>query len=53
MVVLAPHGEVAKALIGVRLATHKAFCDGLELLATTLAGKYMTTLLPKFKLVRR
>ena len=41
MVVLAPHGEVAKALPVVRLATHKLLVSvdnvvGLELLATTL-----------------
>ena len=43
MVVLAPHGEVAKNLPLVRLATHKLIVSvdavvGVELLATTLAG---------------
>ena len=50
MVVLAPHGEVSKALPVVRLATHKLFVSvddvvGLELLATTLANKHMATVL--------
>ena len=40
MVVLAPHGDVAKALHVVRLATHKLLMTvddvvGLELLVTT------------------
>ena len=57
MVVLAPHGEVAKALPVVRLATHKLLVSvdavvGLELLATTLADKHMATLLPNCLLVR-
>ena len=44
IVVLALHGEVAKALPVVRLATHKLLVSvddvvGLELLATTLAEK--------------
>ena len=44
MVVLPPHGEVAKALHVVRLTTHKLIVSGdavvgVELLATTLAGK--------------
>ena len=57
MVVLAPHGEVAKALPGVRLATQKLLVSvddvvGLELLTTTLADKYMSTVLPKFVLAR-
>ena len=55
MVVLAPHGEVAKTLPGVRLATHKltvsiAAVVGVELLATTLAGKNMATVLSNFVL---
>ena len=42
MVVLAPHGEVEKALPVVRFATHKLLVSvdavvGLELFATTLA----------------
>ena len=57
MVVLAPHGEVAKALPVVRLATHKLLVTvdavvGLELLATTLADKNVATMLPIFLLVR-
>ena len=55
MVVLAPHGEVAKTLPVVRLATHKLFVSvdavvGVELLATNLAGKHMFTVLPNFVL---
>ena len=55
MVVLAPHGEVAK--IVVRLATHKLFVSVdavvvVEILATTLAGKNMATVLPNFVLAR-
>ena len=58
MVVLAPVGEVAKALPVVRLAIHMLFVSvddvvGLELLATTLADKHMATMLPKFMLVWR
>ena len=56
MMVLAPHGKVAKALPLVRLATQKLLVSvddvvGLELLATTLADN-MATVLPKFVLVR-
>jgi hypothetical protein len=48
---------VAKTLPVVRLATHKriVFVDavvGVELLATTLAGKHMATVLPNFVLAR-
>ena len=44
MVVLAPHGEVAKTFLVVRLATHMLLVSvgdvvGLELLTTTLANK--------------
>ena len=58
MVVLAPHGEFAKTLPVVRLATHKLLVSvddvvGPELLATTLADKHMATVLPNFVLVRR
>ena len=58
MLVLAPHGKVAKTLPVVRLATHKLIVSvdavvGVELLATTLAGKHMTTVLPNFVLARR
>ena len=57
MVVLTLHGEVAKALLVVRLATHKLLVSvddvvGLELLVTTHAEKHMATVLPKFVLVR-
>ena len=58
MVVLAPHGEVAKALPVVRLAIHMILVSvddvvGLELLATTLADKHMATVLLTFVLVKR
>ena len=48
---LAPHGEVAKDLPVVRLATKKLLVSvdavvGLELLATTLADKHMAIVLP-------
>ena len=57
MVVLAPHGEVAKTLPVVMLATHKPIVSvdavvGVELLATTLAGKQMATMLRNFLLAR-
>ena len=57
MVVLTPHGEVAKTLPVVRLPTHKLNVSvddvvGVELLATTLAGKHMTTVLLNFVLDR-
>ena len=57
IVVLAPHGEVAKTLPVVRLATHKLIVSvdavvGVEFLATTLAGKHMATVLPNFVLAR-
>ena len=57
MVVFAPHGELAKTLPVVRLATHKLIVSvdavvGVELLATTLAGKHMATVLPNFVLAR-
>ena len=52
LVVLAPHGEAAKTLPVVRLATKKLIVSveavvGVELFATTLAGKHMATLLQK------
>ena len=55
MVVLAPHGEVAKTFPVVRLATHKLIVSvdavvGVELLAKTLAAKHMATMLPNFVL---
>ena len=57
MVVLAPHGEVAKTLPVVRLTTHKLIVTvdavvGVELLATTLAGKHIATVLPNFVLAK-
>ena len=57
IVVLSPHGEVAKTLPVVRLSSHKLFVTvdavaGVELLATTLAGKHMATVLPNFVLAR-
>ena len=57
MVVLAPHGEAGKTLCVVTLATHKPIVSvdavvGVELLATTLAGKHMTTVLPNFVMAR-
>ena len=57
MVVLAPHGEVAKTLHEVRLAKHKLIVSvdavvGVELLATTLAGNHMATVLPNVVLAR-
>ena len=58
MVVLAPHGEVAKTLHAVRLATHNLIVSadavvGVKLLATTLAGKHMATVLLHFVLARQ
>ena len=57
IVVLAPHEEVAKPLPVVRLTTHKLFVSvdaavGVELLATTLAGKRMATVRPNVLLAR-
>jgi hypothetical protein len=58
MMVLAPHGEVAETRPAVRLATHKLIDSvddvvGVKLLATTLAGKHMATVLPNFVLNRQ
>ena len=57
MVVLAPHGEVEKALPLVRLPTHKFLSIdavvSFELLATVLADKHMSTVLPNLVLVKR
>ena len=55
MVVLAPHGEVVKTLPVVRLAKHKLILPvdavvGVELLATTPAGKHIATVQPNFVL---
>ena len=57
IVVLAPHGEVAKTFHVVRLATHKLMVSvdavvGVELLGTAFAGKNMATVLPNFVLAR-
>ena len=57
MVVLAPHGEVAKALPLARLDTHNILVSvdlivGLELLATTPADKQMARVLSTIMLVR-
>ena len=57
MVILAPLGEVAKTLPVVSLATHNLIVSvdavvGDELLATTLAGKHNTTVLPNFVLAK-
>ena len=57
MVVLAPHGEVAKTLPVLRLATHKLIVSvdavvGVELLSTTFAGKHIASVLPNFVLAR-
>ena len=57
MVVLAPHGDVAKTLPVVRLAIHKLIVSvdavvGVELLSTTLAGKHIATVLPNVVLAR-
>ena len=58
IVVLAPHGEVAKAVPVARLATHKLLVSldaivCLELLATTHAVRHMANLLPNLVLFRR
>ena len=58
MVVLTPHGQVAKALPVVSLTTHKLLVSdddvvGVLLFTTTLADKHMSTVLQKFVLVRR
>ena len=52
---IAPHGEVAKTLPVVWLATQKLIVSvdavvGVELLATTLADKHMATVLLNFVL---
>ena len=57
MVVLAPHGDVAKNLPVVRLASHKLIVSvdavvGVKLLATTVAGKQIATVLQNFVLAR-
>ena len=57
IVVLAPYGEVPKNLPVLRCATYKLIVSvdavvGVELLATTLAGKHLATVLPNFVLAR-
>ena len=57
IVVFAPLGEMAKTLPVVRLATHMLIVSvgavvGVELLATTLAGKHIGTALPNFVLAK-
>ena len=48
-----PHGEVAKALPVVRLATHKrlVFVVSFSRFATTLTDKHMAIVMPKLVLV--
>ena len=58
MVVLAPHGEVAKSLPAARIATHKLLVSvhavvGLESFTTTIGNKHMATVLSNGVLVRR
>ena len=50
MGVLAPHGEVAKTLPMLRLATHKLIVLLLGLNFLNLAGKHMATVLLNFVL---
>ena len=55
---LAPHVEVVNALPVMRLAIKKLIVSvdavvGLKLLATTIADKHMSTVLPNYVLVRR
>ena len=57
MVVLSPHGDLAKNLPVVKLAIHKLIVSvdavvGVELLATTPTGKHMASVLPNFVLAR-
>ena len=57
MVVLAPHGEIAKILPVVRLVKHNLIVSvdavvGVELLAPTLAGKHTATVLSNLVLAR-
>ena len=57
MVVIVPHGEVEKAFPVVRLAPPKLIVSvdaviGVEILATTLAGNHMATVLPQIVLAR-
>ena len=56
MKVIAPQGEVAKALAVVRLSTHKLLVSGdavvgLEILVASLGDKHMVTVLPNLVLV--
>ena len=57
MMVLAPHGEVVRTLPMVGHATHNLIVSvdavvGVELLATTLAGKHIAIVLPNFVLAK-
>ena len=57
ILVFAPLGEMAKTLPVARLSTHKLLVSvdtvvGVELLATTLAGKHIATVLPNFVLTK-
>ena len=57
IVVLAPHGKVAKTLPLVRLAKHKLCLSvgavvGVKLLATNFAGNHKATVLPSVVLAR-
>ena len=57
IVVLASYGEVPNNLPVMRFATHKLIVSvdavvGVDLCATTLAGKHMATVLPNFVLAR-
>ena len=57
MVVLAPHGEMEKYLSVLRFATHKLLVSvdivvEVELLATTLAGKQIATVLSNFVMAK-
>ena len=57
IVVVDPHGEMAKTIPVVRLATHKLIVSvdavvGVEYLATILAGKHIATGLPNLALAK-
>ena len=52
ILVLDPLGEVAKSLPVVRLIVSVDSVLGVELLATTLAGKHIATVLPTFVLAK-
>jgi hypothetical protein len=57
ILVFAPLGEMAKTLPVARLSTQKLLVSvdtvvGVELLATTLAGKHSATVMPNFVLTK-